>query len=68
MINTYEPDFCCGDALSEALRSGALDDTDVWTHEKCGVIWRATRTDAEPPLEVWVRHWTPHEHIEVFKP
>ena len=25
MLNSHEADPCCGDALSEALRSGALD-------------------------------------------
>lgn len=67
MFSTYEPDECCGAALSEALRSGALENTDTWTHEKCGLTWLATRIDAEPPLEVWIRHWAPVEHIEVIR-
>ena len=67
MLNTHDPDECCAEDLSTALRSGSLDNTDTWTHEKCGLEWKATRVDAEPPLEVWVRHWSPHPFIEVIR-
>lgn len=62
MLDTQQPDECCGDALSEALRSGQLDMVDSWTHEECGLNWLAVVND-----ERTVRHWSPVEVIEVFR-
>lgn len=61
MLNSHEADPCCGDALSEALRSGALDDAESWTHEECGMEWKPRFTSQR--IEGWdavtIRHWVP---------
>lgn len=60
MLQSFEPDECCGDDLADALLSGELDTAETWTHEGCGQQWR--------PIEFeGVRHWHPHESIEVIR-
>ena len=57
-LNTFEPDDCCGNTLSTALLSGALDNTGEWTHKKCGQLWRAEMVDGvrwwKPEVKVWI--------------
>lgn len=60
MINTHEPDTCCGKALSKALLSGSLDNADRWTHEKCGLDWLAVQHYDETTGLPTIRHWLPH--------
>ena len=58
-LNLYQPDACCGRDLMKALLSGALDNAESWTHEKCGGEWRCATKDG-------VRYWAPFEFIEVW--
>lgn len=60
MLQCYESDDCCGDAIADALLSGALDEVATWTHAECGVEWR-------PRVIQGVRLWTPVVHIEVIR-
>lgn len=60
MLNTHEPDACCGEALNAALLAGLLDSTDTWVHEVCGEEWHAVMVGD-------VRHWHPHPLLEIFR-
>jgi len=59
VIDTYDPDPCCGKRLSEALLSGRLDEAQSWQCPKCGTQWKPRRA-AE------VRVWEPVPDIEVW--
>lgn len=59
-MQTVEADECCGPKLNAALLAGLLDDLTEWTHDECGVTWRAEAVGA-------VRHWRPHCPIEVLR-
>jgi hypothetical protein len=52
ILNSYEPDECCGDRISKALRSGALENKDSWTCPKCGMEWT-------PHSMGRINHWFP---------
>jgi hypothetical protein len=58
-MQTHEPDECCGPALNAALLAGLLDEATEWTHEVCGVEWRAQITGP-------VKHWQPHCPISIL--
>jgi len=57
VLQTYEPDDCCGTPLYKAMRTGALDQANEWTCPKCGSTWRPR------PLTITgtptMRHWEP---------
>ena len=59
MLNAYEEDECCGNALGDALLSGSLDGADSWTHEECGQEWK-------PEVINGLRYWRPQVFVEVF--
>lgn len=52
MLQSYEPDPCCGKHISKAIRSEELDKREEWECPKCGLLWK-------PALEGTVRHWSP---------
>jgi hypothetical protein len=56
-LQTLQEDPCCARRLSKVLNS--LATVSGWTCPKCGCEWR-------PQLVGQVRHWTPHEVIQVF--
>lgn len=60
-LNTYEPDSCCGRAISKALRADMLNDTDRWKCPKCEMLWT-------PEMRGDLRHWMPRPYFEVIKP
>lgn len=69
-LNTYEPDSCCGRAISKALRADMLNDTDRWECPKCGMLWTPemrAATSGESDV-TGVRHWMPRPYFEVMKP
>lgn len=59
-LQSFEPDDCCGAALSRALKSGQLESVDTWTHEKCGQQWKGTMRGV-------IKFWEPAVMMEVFK-
>lgn len=59
LLDTYEPDRCCGRILAKALASGSLSNETVWECPVCCTTWKATQ--AGP-----VRHWGPVPMIVVF--
>ena len=52
MLQSHEPDQCCGKHISKALRAEELDTAAEWTCPRCGVLWTAT-------IEGTVKHWSP---------
>ena len=81
MLNSHDPDPCCGKFISDDLRSGALDEAYLWTCPECGIEWRPleVRTDkpvmtaADNPLfrnieyPVFARHWSPHPAVAIVR-
>jgi hypothetical protein len=71
ILNSHEPDECCGKALSKALLSGSLDTANSWECPKCGQEWRPKLTKFIPGDGALtlapdpIRHWTPHVYMEV---
>lgn len=59
-LQGHEPDECCGEAIARALLSGKLDEAEEWTHEKCGMSWKAHDVAGQ-------RHWIPDCPIEVLR-
>jgi len=59
-MQTHDADECCGPKLSAALLAGLLDEETEWTHEECGVTWRA---QVQGP----VRHWQPVCPIQILR-
>lgn len=59
-LQGHEPDECCGEAIARALLSGKLDEAEEWTHEKCGMSWKAHTLAGQ-------RHWIPDCPIEVLR-
>lgn len=60
MLNTSEHDECCSPALNAAFLAGLVDDTEEWTHEECGTLWRAQAVGE-------VRHWRPSADVLIFR-
>lgn len=58
MLNSHEPDPCCGKHISKALLSGALNDAIHWECPECGEQWK-------PELHGTVRHWQPHPFVAI---
>lgn len=56
-LQTFEPDECCGEGISQAL--GELSG-DSWTCPKCGCEWN-------PRMVGSVRHWEPHPEVMIFR-
>lgn len=55
MLNTYEPDDCCGRHISNALRKDELETAERWECPKCGTEWT-------PAIIGEARHWSPRVH------
>ena len=53
MLNSHEPDPCCGTAISKALLDGKLDGHASWNCSDCGTLWR-------PRIMEGIIHWEPH--------
>lgn len=60
VLDSFDAEDCCTEALWKALGNGTLNGKTEWTHEKCGTVWKA---EMFGPL----RKWTPQAMIEVFK-
>jgi len=60
MLDTFEPDECCLEPIVKASIGGLLDNVLDWACPKCGQQWCAHDLGE-------VRHWHPHEHIEVLR-
>jgi hypothetical protein len=40
ILNSYDPDPCCGKAICKALASGALETATIWACPNCGLEWK----------------------------
>jgi hypothetical protein len=67
MLNSHEPDKCCGKTLGKALLSGALDTAVSWTCPKCGLEWRP-RFRGFDQLPDGMLHWEPRVYMERVVP
>ena len=75
MLNSHEQDPCCGKAISEALRSGALYAADSWSCPECGMEWKPRNAtyyyldgNISPiPPENRIRHWSPHPIVAIVR-
>jgi len=61
MLDTYEPDDCCGKRLAKALLA-ATEPLMEWTCPKCGTEWRPHAMASD------MRHWMPEAPVVVFRP
>jgi len=59
MLNTFAEDECT-EAIHKASLDGELDGVESWICPECGQEWRVR------PVGETIRHWAPHESIEVF--
>ena len=64
MLDTYEPDDCCGKRLAKALLA-ATAPLSEWTCPKCGTEWKPHTNQ----ITGWrFRHWIPEAPVVVFRP
>lgn len=56
IVNTFEPDECCGKGLTLAT----LKDLQSWECSKCGAEWKPTDYGT-------VRHWVPTPAVMIFR-
>lgn len=60
VLQSYDDDTCCGNALNAALLSGMLDEATSWVHDGCGVEWWAETIGT-------IKHWRPRCPVEVIR-
>jgi hypothetical protein len=60
VLNSFEPDDCCGKHISKASRAGVLEAVTTWTCERCGTDWKPTTMGN-------IRHWKPESDIAILR-
>ncbi len=66
LLQTYQPDNCCGSYLSTALLSGKLECVGSWHCPVCEQEWRAEVFQLD--MGEGVRYWSPHSPVLIFRP
>lgn len=59
-LDSFEPDTCCGSAISKAARSGVLGSVTSWECPKCGMEWQPAQVGS-------IRHWSPTPAVMIFR-
>lgn len=63
ILNSHEPDDCCGRHINKAMREGKLDTATVFVCPRCGLEWKPLTVSDDYTGEVLAQHWTPRPHI-----
>lgn len=79
MMQSWEPDKCCGKRLAKAIASGAITEVSTsWDCPECGCTWKPRTLVKDVHVQadgailasvehISLRHWEPHPAIELFE-
>ena len=74
ILNSHEPDECCGKHISKWLLTGSpfvIENAASWSCPECGTEWKPrVFAGGDDPNLIWdqaVRHWSPHPVVAIVR-